>query len=241
MKKIYLSALIISLVLILLSCKGEPGDKGTTGTTGPKGADGSILVMFQQGNYPSSAYSGVKDTSIVNVNYNYNYGGCFINGAGAYTSYIATRTLIKFDLYDIVPSNVTVTKAELILTLNQIYGSNTYTAYKLTRDWLEGNFCNAASTTVSTWNKYGTGDWTTFGGDYDPTPVSNSVYVSGTLPQTIKFSLDTSMVQNWISDPLTNYGIIIIAKNESVINNSIFWDTKETTSGPLLKIYYKLP
>ncbi|GEM_PF-829002 len=243
MKKIIITLLSVFLLFAFFSCKGEIGDKGATGPTGASGSDGSILVMFQDSIYPSSSYNGVKDTTITNVNSDYNYGACWNNGSGSFPAYIATRALIKFDISDIVPSNVIVTKAELVFNLNQIYGSNTYTAYKLTRDWVEGNFCGDSSTTVCTWTNYGAGSWTTPGGDYDPTPVSNSLTVSGSLPQTITFNLNTAMVQSWISDPKNNYGIIIIAENESVINNSIFWYTREDNglTGPLLKVYYKLP
>ncbi len=242
MKKIIVTLLSVFLLFAFFSCKGETGDKGATGATGPSGADGSILIMFQQGIYPSLSYNGVKDTCIVKNLSNFNYGGCQNSGSGTFGTYIATRALIKFDISDIAPSNVIVTKAELTFNLNQIYGSNTYTAYKLTRDWIEGNFCDAASTTVCTWTVYGAGNWTTPGGDYDPSPVSNSIFVSGSLPQTITFSLNTAMVQSWISNPASNYGIIIIADNESVVNNSIFWDTKEKgLTGPMLKVYYKLP
>ncbi len=243
MKKIIISLLCVFLLLIFLSCKGETGDKGVKGTAGPSGEDGSILFLFQQNNYPASSYTGVKDAGIHN-NIDKNFGACPYTASGAFNNWIASRGLIKFDISCIVPSNVVVTKAELILQLNQLFGSNTFTAYKLTKDWVEGNLCDEDSTTTCTWTRYGAGNWTNPGSDYDPAPVSNSVFVSGTLPQNITFALNTDMVESWISDPSTNYGIIIIAENESNTNNGIIWYSKDNATRalrPLLKVYYKLP
>ena len=242
MKKIIILALISISVFIFLSCKGETGDKGKTGATGPSGADGNTVIMFQQGVYPNSTYTGVKDTGIIDNNPTYNFGGCSSSGAGAYPAYISTRSLIKFDVSSIIPSNVIVTKAELVLNINQIYGTNTYTAYKMTHDWVEGTVCDATSVGTATWNNYGSGAWTNPGGDYDSTPVSNSLIVTGTPPQSITFTLNPAMVQAWISNPSTNYGILIKANNESTVNNSIAWNAKESpVDSPLLKIYYRLP
>lgn len=242
MKKIIILALVSICAFIFFSCKGDTGDKGKTGATGPSGADGNMVIMFQKGVYPSSGYTEVKDTGIINNTPTNNYGSCGSNGAGAYPAYIATRSLIKFDVSSIIPSNVIVTKAELVLNLNQIYGTNTYTAYKITNDWVEGTVCGSTSPGTATWNNYGAGSWTTPGGDFDSTPVSNSLIISDSAPQqSITFSLNPAMVQQWISNPSTNYGVLIKADNETVINNSIFWNTKEAVNSPLLRIYYRLP
>ncbi len=238
MKKTIILILTVISLFGFISCKGEKGDAGVTG---PAGED-IVMAVFQQLTYPDSNYSGVKDTIITDANINYNYGNCGSSGAGAYPSYVGTRALIKFDISGIVPSNVIVTKAELILNLNQVYGTNTYTAYSITKDWIEGTACGGPLAGTCTWNNYGTGAWTNPGGDFNSTPVSNSLIIKGSAPQTITFLLNASMVQSWISNPSTNFGILIKANNEAVENNSIFWNSKENMStGPMLKVYYKLP
>ncbi|HRU40169.1 MAG TPA: DNRLRE domain-containing protein, partial [Candidatus Goldiibacteriota bacterium] len=93
-------------------------------------------------------------------------------------------------------------------------GSNTYTAYAISRSWTEGTgACGGGGIGVNvSWNNFdGTGNaWTAPGGDFSVSAASNAVPVTTVANGTeISFNLNTSMVQSWISSPSTNYGIII--------------------------------
>jgi len=223
--------------MLFMSCKGAAGPGG------PAGANTS-MVVFQQGISPSDAYTGCSDTILSGGNTVYNYGAwnMILFGLDPGTPY---RILIKFDVSSIIPSNVTVTNASLTLSYQLNNGSNTVTAYALTRDFTEGTEIGGNAGTGASWSTYdGTNSWTAAGGDYGAAAVSNSVFADGTK-QVITLNLDKSIVQGWITSPSSNYGIILIASDEtsSVPNWVRFYSKEYATPAmrPALTVTYKLP
>jgi RHS repeat-associated protein len=142
-------------------------------------------------------------------------------------SFGRTRTLVKFtNLSSAVPTGATVVNADLVLWKPLTFGSGAiFDLYGLTRDFSE---------TTATWNRAtSTTSWTTPGGDYDPTLVD---YVPSMTndPKWHVWYVD-SLVQQWVTTPSSNKGVLIKARAESTPNQlSVFYST-EKTAEPLLR------
>lgn len=226
--RLFLVLWISVLSVFLFSCKGDPGSAGADGATGPTGANTSVM-MFQQGVYPSDAYSGVSDNVIISLNKETNYGSdtSMTIGAVAGGKY---RPIIKFDIQSLVPSNVTVSKAYLDITLNGLF-NNTINAYAISNFWNETESCWTSRTAAAT--------WTTEGGDYSELQDSKGGWES----TKITLSLNPSLVQGWLSNPSANHGIILIGTQETgTLWRNVYSSENLTRSNrPKLTIYYTLP
>jgi hypothetical protein len=222
-KVLMLFCVILGVVLCLGACSSS--------TTGPTGATGYML-QFQNGVYPSANYAGSAVTGLNEASQNTNYSAYNAYWIGYYG--YKSRAVVRYDLTSIVPSNIKVTKAYLTLTVLNYDASNTYTAYALTTPFVG---------TTATWLNKDTGTpWTAAGGDYSAIAKSNAVCI-GSMG-TYVFKLDAAMVQSWIASPTTNYGIILVASNETTgINDTdIAFNANATAaSRPMLTIYYTLP
>jgi hypothetical protein len=243
MKKFILFFAVIIIAFLGLSCsKGDTGPTGAQGLAGPTGNDGYLVMQFQDGNFPSSTYTGTRDTRIVNgVTSTYNFGDCsnleFGNDVGR-----VLRLLISFDVSAISVS-ATVKSAYLTMYCNSANGSVDAVVYKVTKNWTEGTGdCGGTPNVNASWNYYNgsANAWTTPGGDYDVATQSEVKTVTTAGYYTIK--LNTQMVQEWVNNPSQNYGLIVKSLNETsgdLVNS----DKKSTdvTQRPKLTIYYTLP
>lgn len=229
MKKTIIFAAVTAAVLFAASC--------TVGPAGPQGADGAV-VMFQNGVYPSSSYAGCEDNGMISSDPAANYGASTIIGAvGVWSGSEKYRYKIKFDVSYIVPSNVNVTEAYLELVPWQTVGVNTITAYALTKNWVEMQ---------ANWNIYSTGNsWAVPGGDYSAGAVSGTMsYGLGDLNKTCRIKLNNDTVKSWITNPSYNYGVILIASNETAGTAYFNPETSENADPlkrPRLIIKYTLP
>lgn len=244
MKKYLVILTVLITGIFVLSCS-----KGDMGPTGPDGGYVSTAV-FQTGVNPSVSYDGCADAGIQSDFPNNGMGGCYYMLAGYDNGGAVARALIKFDPSFIVPSNVTVTSAELTLTLEGTYytGSVTITAYALSNDWTEGSGgCGATGdlNLNTAWNFYdGNSNTWTPGGAYGAA-ASTPLSVTQTTGNKLTLQLKPSVVQSWINNPDANYGVIIKGSVESgAVNNwiSFYASTYSTASfRPELRINYKLP
>jgi hypothetical protein len=236
-KKYAIFIFLISVLIIFASCKG---DKGTAGT------DGKNLATFilQNGVSPYSAWQGITDDRILSGNPTYNHGSCnsiavgYYNGAGTYES----RALIKADLSVIQPSNVIVTNAYLTVYVYAYADAATVTAYALTTNWSPGTGpCGNSVTNDVSWNNSATGlTWAHAGGDFQAAKASNSVVMME--PGFYMLTLDAAMVQNWITNPSQNFGIILKGSDISAYHEvDISSSDGNGTYGPKFTIYYTLP
>lgn len=192
-------------------------------------------MQFQYKNYPGGSYIGVTDTGMDSLNSNVNYSDFTTFSIGySSTGSEKDRYIIRYDLSSVIPDNVKVTAAYFTINVDALNGSNSYSIYPLTASFTQ---------TTATWNdRAASTPWTTPGGDYSAAPKSNAVTISALGKFT--FTLDTAMVQGWISDPAGNYGMMIMAANESSGDNlaNLDYDANATASDrPLLTIYYTLP
>jgi hypothetical protein len=247
-KTIIFLSLAIIWGLLLFACSA--GDKGPMGPN-------TATAVFQNGVLPSAAYVGCTDATIENEYPTINVGSCDYLISGGYASVFIYRIVIKFDLSYIVPSNVHVTSAKLTLytdSLNDISSlSNTHTAYALTKAWTGGTgSCGGSANVNTSWNfANGSSDaWSNPGadGNFNATAASNSVPVHTVGVGTeIEFNLDPSVVQAWLSNTDTNYGLIIKAGTESSPAGLGYWlrpcssNIAATAYRPKLTINYTLP
>ena len=239
---------IAGLAILLASCKGPAGPQGVAGSPGAPGTEFS--ASFQQGVWPDPSYTGTSDSFIVDALANTNYGACQSVYVGVDNSVNSVyRGVFRFDVTSIIPQNVQVTNAYMTLYPSTSSGQVTITAYPLTRYFSEGSgTCAGVDNTIFqdlvTWTKV----WITPGGDFGSAPVSNTVYydsnTGGFYPQV--FNLDNATVQNWIANPVANYGVILKAANENTGTNYMGFISRNdaifaVTNRPKLTVYYKLP
>jgi hypothetical protein len=227
-KKQFIAAIVIAAAAaIFISCTGPKG------STGPAGAN-AFSITFQNGLSPSASYVGIVDTYIDSANATTkNYANNLY-----YVGYIAStsdsnREIIRADLTQLIPSNATVVKA--YLTFTEAAGSGAtfpvMKAYRLNQAWIQQ---------FATWNLTGGGPWTPAGGGYDTSPVSDAVsFQNGNAELT--FTLDNNMVQSWLADPASNYGVIIIDQGENVLDGLEYFYTSQAAvdyDRPKFTVYY---
>jgi hypothetical protein len=225
MKKI-LFLFLVAAVFLFVSCRGDKGPAGEP-------ASNVYQMMFQDGTFPYNSYSGTIDSYIDSQNATSNYGTALqINAdySGGYTQ----RALVKFDLTSITPSNVTVVNAYLTLAIGSSFGTaGSVAAYKLNKPWQEP---------YATWLLYNyMSSWATEGGDYDAAPVSDIITPATSCAT---FTLNNSLIQGWIANPGTNYGLMIKSQNEGTADGGLQFYSREYTEvsqRPKLTVFYKLP
>lgn len=228
---------------------GPQGSDGPQGPAGPAGADGSVAWVFQDGGGPTAHYQGTRDTYIDSQQPIYNFA--LGHAAQAYYpgqidvghapgSYVH-RGLIRFDVAELVPSDVVVTAAYLVLYAASCGGEPTIGAYALTHAWDEGTG-NGTSEGYANWgDAYSWQAWTAAGGDYEPTLLDSEsmslgfpkrqapgaailelielgwgALADGIVPKYCAFRIPASLVQNWIDEPSENYGLLLKSVDETI-------------------------
>lgn len=178
------------------------------------------------------------------------------NGAGNYFFAGTTsagskrRGIIKFATDTKIPPGAVITGVTLRLSMSRsISASETVNLYKVLFDWGEGaslatgNEGNGAQALPgdATWLNtiYPGGNWENRGGDFSET-ISASTPVNGIGFYSWSSSQMINDVQDWISNPGTDYGWILVGNEESNGNTKRF-DTKENSlpgNRPVLIIQY---
>ena len=236
------AVLLAVAVIILISCKGAQGPAGANGAPGTE-----FMEAFQQGQFPTVDYNGVKDSYISDAYPNTNWGTCTTMTIGTESGY-RYRSVIYFDVSLVTPVNAVVTRA--YLTLNGAGADNvaglTITAYPLTRFFAEGNgTCAGAldgTDTFVTWLR-----WATPGGTFGNAMSNSQFYDPDADGFTLfQLTLDPSVVQGWIQNPLTNFGMMLMSVENTGIDDTIEFSTKEDnyyglSFRPKLTIFYTLP
>ncbi len=232
MKKITLFVLLVVAACVMISCKGDTGPQGPSGDP----SLGVIKMVFQQGTQPYAGYAGVMDTWLSTVNPTTLYENAAEIEMASTASYTG-RPLIKFDLSAVDPDNVTVLGAYLTFNYGAYSGTVPgFKAYKMNRYWDDG----------ACWS-YSVGTYAWLGGgaegSYTATAASDTVSVNMNSTE-ITLSLDKAMVEGWIKESVTNYGVILKSTNEGTTSyGKIALDSSEaadTVVRPKLTVYYTL-
>jgi len=214
-KLLTLGGLVLMLLLSLFANEtswARPNQsymRSTIPSVTPTNGAQPFTVVFKKWVSPDAYYAGAADTYIDLYHPAANYGG---SGTMKLNSGVngRERLLVKFDISSI-PSSATVAEATLHLFTwyrNQSYSITAY-AYKVKRHWNEHEATWQMATSTDFWSVSGCGDPVY---DYDATSVSTA-----TLKYTNQYySWDiTQMAQDWVADPLSNEGVLLIAEGPS--------------------------
>jgi len=204
----------------------------STATHTPTVVATPTTVVFQQGVSPTSAYRGVRDT--------------FLNGENSDTAYgsfiemhikndASKRPLISFDLTSI-PANSEVLAASLELATNYYRTADRASqvrVYKVLRDWSEQS---------ATWNVAAEGvPWAMAGCDdvFSDRVATASFTTTVTAVNTWYMWDVTGLVREWVANPASNKGMILIGDGLAVEYR--FWSSNLSTLEyrPKLTVTYR--
>ena len=161
------------------------------------------------------------------------------------------RALIKFDLSEAVPEGVTVESAQIVLVPSLVKtAGTTVTLHTLTAEWGEGTSDAEgpegkgaqATDGDATWimTSLGGKPWEKPGGDYASETLASATVNMGT--DAIFESPDLTVVVNdWILDPESNHGVIVIGE-ESQSPTGVRFNSREFSDSetwPKLKLYFQ--
>jgi len=145
------------------------------------------------------------------------------------------RSLDRFDLSSI-PSNAKVLAASYNLT-----ASNKTTAQTTTTP-LEVHALTRGFTLSATWNSYdGTNAWSSRGGDYSSTVEATTSSIPATASGPATWTPVTSMAQRWVSDPASNYGLLVRGSAENQNTKYTFLNRQASSGIPYLQVRYTTP
>ena len=180
---------------------GEGGDSNEVKWSSDK-EDGNTIVL---GDAFGSDYPGTcQDTYINAGTRSSNYSNSqTLNTYTWPTNTSANRVVMKWDL-SAIPQNVTIHEAILSLNMYSASGDESYevSAHKIVT--------NNPNISACTWNTYdGTHSWTggANGGEQDLAPAESTAIVDNT-PGYKNCSI-ALMVQQWVSNPSSNYGLML--------------------------------
>jgi hypothetical protein len=200
------------------------------------------------------------DTTLIEVAPDSNLGGACIVNAGTTQMNTRNRGLFLFDLSGTLPANAIVTGVGLILGVTgepaNGFVTADYTLHRMLQSWGEGNKGNpncppdngsspgigtVATENEATWTHrfaQTAMTWDTPGGaagvDYLAEPSADQL-ISGTGESPYHF-LDTpelrADVQNWINNPRSNFGWMLICETEDERGTARRFGSREDPSSP---------
>ena len=170
--------------------------------------------------------------------------------AGTTDDGLIRRGVLAFDIAGSIPSGSTVTSVSLSMNMSRtISDTRTVELHVLLADWGEGTSnANAnegqgapATPNDATWRHrfFDTIFWTAQGGDFSAT-VSASQSVGGIGEYIWSSAQMVADVQSWLDNPASNFGWLVLG-DESAIPTSKRFDTRESTTPPVLTIEYTEP
>lgn len=199
--------------------------------------------------YPSA------DTSLFSNFPDNNLGANSNLVSGASGSSLPSRTLLRFNLLNQIPSNAIIQSVTLTLTVVILPGGggadSTYDLRRVLVDWSEGRGTGntGSSTNVGepTWNHraYPSTTWASPGGvvssDYSEI-VSAALPIAGfgayLFASTNRLVED---VQRWVMDPPTNFGWVLMSESENIpFTAKRFASRENSTNQPSLTIDYSV-
>ncbi|NOZ40838.1 MAG: DNRLRE domain-containing protein, partial [Planctomycetes bacterium] len=199
----------------------------------------NVLVSVSEAEIISLGPS--KDNTLIN-----NGSGSVSNGTGflfagktGNSGPGALRALLAFDIASEIPAGATITDVQMTLTVLQAgNGSNndSYGLHRVAQDWGEGkSFASGGNGAPSenndaTWihTFFNSSFWTNPGGDFEGTPsATETVGSSGTVTWGSTSEM-VANVQNWLNDPSSNFGWILIG-NEASSASARRFGSREST------------
>jgi uncharacterized protein (TIGR03382 family) len=185
------------------------------------GAIGAVFVVFAGHAFGQVVFlDPLKDNTLYQ-----DPTGSLSNGLGPHifagnnASSSVRRAMLAFDVASAVPAGSIVTRAELILFMNQSSGGTVpVTVHRALADWGEGtsNAGSAGGNGIAatpgdaTWlhTFYNTGFWSNAGGDFAAL-ASDTQSVGGVASYTWSGAGMVADVQGWVNNPGTNFGWLV--------------------------------
>jgi hypothetical protein len=192
---------------------------------------------FQDGIAPTPAYAGTRDTYIRAASATTNFGSAaslLVDGDEPAGTGTDMSILLSWDTSSIPPGAI-IEAAEMVLTVTNA-SAGAYTCYALNRSWVEGQATWNLAATGTTWASPGAAG----GADRSATPLCTiSAGSTGTL--TIPFtSAGLQALQAWITNPATNFGLIIA--DTATTDGADFHSSESATTlaRPRLNLFYRV-
>jgi hypothetical protein len=177
------------------------------------------------------------DASIFSLQSTTNFGG---GDNGVMKAWIIIwlykNQLLQFDLPTSIPATAHIVSAQLQLYQKSGSGTGNVSIHRVTQGWVEGTKSGSGTADGATWKTYdGTNAWTSNGGDYDATAVATNTVTSDS--DVIASFEIAPLVQDWLTSPNTNYGMLL--KAEDMLSPT-FASKEDTTASkrPKLLITY---
>ena len=171
--------------------------------------------------------------------------------AGTTKDDVTKRALVMFNLAELVPEDITVDSAILVLVPTKVKpGSTSINVHMLTTEWGEGSSKAEdgdgkgapATANDATWEfaKFNTHPWIRSGGDYALEASATSTVSTGN-DAVFSSILITANVNFWLANPSNNYGWILIGDESSTSTSAKFGsrDHPDDMLWPKLKLYYQ--
>ncbi|TAD81659.1 MAG: DNRLRE domain-containing protein, partial [Bacteroidetes bacterium] len=221
----------------------------------------SPINTFDNTTASSSVFSTISSGSVTitssKVSQNYqsqptrNFGNTTVARVEAENNFLS-RTFIQFDLSNI-PSGATITSAQLklvhtnVASCDNFVGSGaafTTNVQRVTREWDEGDQCNATTTNSLSWNTAGSTNWSDPGGDFHPTIYASWVGGNADAEGTEYLMNITTLVNEWRNLTHPNYGLGLVSPSLGAGGRwyNIFADEASVEANrPQLIVSYTLP
>jgi len=198
-------ALVLRLMAASIEATTGGLEPGILRARAANASETDSTITLQQGNLPTAGYTGTRDTFISRWQPGTNMGPearVSIGQDGAY------RALVYFDLAPAgIPGGATITSARLGLYCydRNVEGSIEIGVYQVVRPWIEFEATWQRATDSDPWGTAGCDDLAT---DRLASPVYSTT-VAGT--GVFQYFDVRDMVQNWVSNPSSNQGLILLA------------------------------
>jgi len=183
-----------------------------TPTQGPP-----VTKVFRQGQLPTTGYDGTQDCYIYNGEPNdpHDAVGLWIHTQGTH------KPILKFDLAGEIPVGSTVQSA--VLELRTTTRNNAFDmyvpAYKVLKSWEEMEATWYNPTLSGMWDMPGAEGY----GDRSHDPVFTATVDD--VEEWVQWAL-TDVVQDWVSDPNSNNGVILIGNVVTQTVRYTFYDSE---------------
>jgi|CXWL01.1.fsa_nt_gi hypothetical protein len=148
---------------------------------------------------------------------------------------VLQNQLIQFDLSSI-PSKAAIVSATLQLFQKSASSATIVSAHRINKTWLEGTKNGSGTADGVTWKTTdGSTAWTANGGDYDNSPITRTTL---TPPNnTPAYWNISSLVQDWISGKVANYGLLLKAEDNVIASFASKEDATAANRPKLIIIY----
>lgn len=203
---------------------------------GAKTAGNGGSVTLQPG---VNGYIGVQDVAITNqgaATWN-NFNGRAEKSGGMLIG-PGWNPLIRFDgLASVVPPGAVITKAELVLTANNWSGTPTIKGYYLKAGW------DPFATKLGWLRRSDTLNWSAPGGlGADTDVLAGKGFTRNLNPngrQTFTIGLDASVVQDWVTTPATNQGVLLTIEASQAMAAILGSEDPDPANRPFLRLSFQ--